>query len=121
MINELHILASNHRVAINIEEDEIIQGWMNKPKGLLQILWEQGWILPSENLNKYVNKNWLDAHGKVLPEFENDANKFILTNLLSSCSNFKDKKSAIQKIAEDLYQHHQCDIELLAGEGLRLV
>ena len=39
-VDELHALASNHGVAIEIEEDEIIQGWMNKPKGLLQILWE---------------------------------------------------------------------------------
>jgi len=81
MINELHILASNHGVAIETEEDEIIQGWMNKPKGLLQILWEQGWINPNENINDYVKdkrKSWLDLRGKVLEQFENDAKKLFL-------------------------------------------
>jgi len=38
-IKELHALASQHGVAINVQEDEVIQGWMDKPKGLLPILW----------------------------------------------------------------------------------
>jgi len=95
MINELHILASNHGVAIETEEDEIIQGWMNKPKELLQILWEQGWINPNENIKNCVKdkrKIWLDPQGKVLQEFENNAKNFILTNLLSKCPDFKFKE-----------------------------
>jgi len=129
-INALNVLASNHGVAIDIEEDEIIQGWMNKPKGLLQILWEQGWINPNENMNNYVIEKgqiWLDLHGKVLPESENDAKKSVLTNLLSKCPDFKFEKSAMQKLAGDLSLCHQRKIELLvmpkyhcelAGEGI---
>jgi len=72
----------------------------------------------------------LDPRGKVLPEFENDAKKFVLTNLLSKCLDFKFEKSAMQKLAEDLSQHHQQKIELLimpkyhcelAGEGIEYV
>jgi len=103
---------------------------MNKPKGLLQILWERGWIDPNENINNYLKdkrKIWLDPRGKVLQEFENDAKKFVLTDLLSECPDFKFEKSAMQKLADDLSLRHQRKIELLvtpkyhcelAGEGI---
>jgi len=26
------------------KEDEVIPGWLGKPKGLLQKIWEHGWI-----------------------------------------------------------------------------
>jgi len=37
---ELQTIAATHGISTQIEEDVIIQGRMNKPKGLLQILWE---------------------------------------------------------------------------------
>jgi len=54
-------------------EGEIVPGWVNKPKGLLQILWECSWIDRNESLQKYMKDNkqsWLDSYGKVLPEFD---------------------------------------------------
>ena len=124
------MLASSHGIVMEIEEDEVIQGWLGKPKGLLQILWECGWIDPLENLQKYVKdkkQNWLDAHGNVLPEYKRDATKFVLTDLLANCPDFKYEKSAMQKLAEDLSSLHDCKIDLLitpkyhcelAGEGI---
>jgi hypothetical protein len=41
---------------IEVEEDEIVGGWFGldgKPKGLLQVLWERGWIDP-ENAGNQV-------------------------------------------------------------------
>jgi len=114
--------ASSHGVAIEIIEDEIKQRWLNKPKGLLQILWKQGWIDPSENLNNYL-QNFVRWHGKVIPEFQNDE------KILSACPDFKYKKLSMQKLSEDLSQHHH-DFELLimpkyhcklAREGIKYV
>ncbi len=129
-MEDLHLLAGNHGIATTIEEDEVIPGWLGKSKGLLQILWERGWIVPSANINDYVKykrKHWLDQNGNILPQFESDAKKFLLTDLLSECPDFKYEKSAMQKLAEDLSQRHQRNIELLispkyhcelAGEGI---
>jgi len=62
-----------------------------------------------------------------LPEFESDAKKFVLTDLLGACPDFKYEKSAMQKLAEDLSVLHSRKVELLitpkyhcelAGEGI---
>jgi len=55
-IEELHVIANSNGISIESEDDEIVPGWLNKPKGLLQILWEHGWIDPSENLQNYVKE-----------------------------------------------------------------
>ena len=36
--------AREHGVAVIISEDEAIEGWDRKPKGMLQVLWERGFI-----------------------------------------------------------------------------
>jgi len=85
------------------------EGWLHKSKGLFQVLWEHGWIDPTENLQNYVKDKkpkWLDQKGNVLPEFEWDAKKFVLTDLLGACPDFKYEKSAMQKLAEDLSVFH---------------
>jgi len=129
-LEELKILANNNNIAVEVEEDEVDLGWMHKSKGLLQVLWERGWIDPNENINNYVKdkkQKWLDPNGNVLPEFTSEAKKFVLTNLLAECLDFKYEKSAMQKLAEDLSRRHQRKIDLLitpkyhcelAGEGI---
>jgi len=79
--------------------------------------------------NYVVDKKqkWLDPAGNILPKFELDAKKFVLTNLLANCPDFKYEKSAMQKLAEDLSSLHDRKIDLLitpkyhcklAGEGI---
>ncbi len=71
----------------------------------------------------------LFAHGKgnVLPEFEADYKKYSLTYLLGQCPDFKNEKSALEKLAEDLSSRHGVKIKVLltpkyhcelAGEGI---
>jgi len=77
-LDKLKILASRHGISSKVEEDEILQGWISKPKGLLQVLWECGWINPSKKLQNYVvdkKQKSLDPAGNILPEFESDAKK----------------------------------------------
>jgi len=126
--DENHIVRS--MISYEVDEDEILEGWIGKPKGLLQVLWERGWIDPSEKMQNYVvdkKQKWLDPAGNILPEFESDAKKFVLTDLLSNCPDFKYEKSAMQKLAEDLSSLHDRKIDLLitpkyhcklAGEGI---
>jgi len=53
-LEELKILANNNNIAVKVKEDKVNLGWLHKSKGLLQVLWEHGWINPSENINNYV-------------------------------------------------------------------
>jgi len=129
-LEDLLVLARNHQVSVQVEEDEVEEGWLHKSKGIFQVLWERGWIDPTENLQNYIKDKkpkWLDQKGNVLPEFESDAKKFVLTDLLGACPDFKYEKSAMQKLAEDLSVLHSRKVELLitpkyhcelAGEGI---
>jgi hypothetical protein len=72
-VDEVHKLASDHNVPIEVVKQKIEPGWVDKPKGLLQVLWERGWIDES-NLSKYSKEGkaaWFDQKTKeVKPEFE---------------------------------------------------
>ncbi len=47
-----------------VEEDlpKIKTGWVGKPKGIYQLLWERGFLDPN-NLNKYTINGWKDQFG----------------------------------------------------------
>ena len=40
---------------MNVNEDRVKEGWVNKPKGALQVLFECGWIDPN-NIHLYTEK-----------------------------------------------------------------
>jgi len=45
---------------------EIDKGWVGKPKGMLQILWEQG-LIDERKLASYTNDGRKDADGALVP------------------------------------------------------
>ena len=63
-----------------------IEGWVGKPKGLLQVLWERGWI----------DEGQLQEYKKEHPEQHN----FSLVTLMESCLDFAREISRLQRIAE---------------------
>ena len=42
--DELEQLASKYKIELTTEIDVVEDGWLGKPKGLLQVLWERGWV-----------------------------------------------------------------------------
>ena len=73
---------------------------MNAPKGLLQILWERGFI-DETNVKQYSEKekkSQKDADGNVLPEYQ----KYILSNLMRECTDFKEEKTSMEKLMDKL-------------------
>ena len=50
--DELHQLALENEIELTFTEPVIIPGWLGKPKGLLHVLWERGWINEDE-ISKY--------------------------------------------------------------------
>jgi len=127
---EIQRLAIENGIELEEEIDETTQGWLNQPKGLLQVLWERGWINPDVPLSDYIKdkrESWLDDKGQLLPAFKDDFQKFSLTYLLSECPDFKHEKSALEQLATDLSSLGELRIEILlspkyhcelAGEGI---
>ena len=65
--DELERIAALKNIELTYEYNIKKEGWMGKPKGLLQILWERGFI-DEQNLNLYTlkgRKNQLDEDGKL--------------------------------------------------------
>ena len=51
----LQTICQNMGIATSVERNKIIQGWVDKPKGSLQILYERGWIHP-DRIGLYTEK-----------------------------------------------------------------
>ena len=51
---ELQRIATARDINLKVKERKIIDGWIGKPKGLLQVLWETGWINLDVPLKTYV-------------------------------------------------------------------
>jgi len=80
---------------IPIEEEEPIidEGWEGKPKSLLQVAWEQGFIDPSiKNIKSiYTINGWKNAMGILQP-------KISLKCLLANCINFEEEETMLQML-----------------------
>jgi hypothetical protein len=37
-------LCGQQNILVTVEEYQVKEGWLGKPKGMLQILWDRGWI-----------------------------------------------------------------------------
>ncbi len=45
---EVHQIARDNGLELTYQHPEIREGWVGKPKGLLQVLWERGWVNEGE-------------------------------------------------------------------------
>ena len=62
------------------EEDAIAEGWMGKPKGMMQVLWEHGYI-DETHLKQYTVNGKKDAYGVI------DLSTS-LKNIVANCTDF---------------------------------
>jgi hypothetical protein len=65
----------------------LVPGWEGKGKGLLQILWEQGWL--NESLIRQYKLRMEDDAGVLIPEFS-------LAHMMESCTDFQNKMSQLE-------------------------
>jgi hypothetical protein len=75
---------------IPLEKTPVDEGWEGKPKGLLQILWERGWIDETQ-VDRYRLET-RDEDGKIVEEFS-------LRAMMESCLDFAVEETQLQKIA----------------------
>ena len=127
---ELDDLAKRNGIALTYKNTMVEEGWLGKPKGLLQVLWERGWI-DETKINDYSLRgkaSQMDEEGNILPQHR----RFVLRSLMADCTDFREEKSAMEVLLQDLStkSHNNQKIELLvspkyhcklAGEGIEYV
>ena len=89
-----------------------VKGWVGKPKGMRQILWERGWI-DENNIEKY-KKIVVDEDGEIDDEFS-------LSLLMKTCYDFQNEITEIECMAQKLGVRVMCTTKYhaeIAGEGV---
>ncbi len=120
-------LAKEYNVELT-SEVELVEGEsINRPKGLVQVLWERGWVDVTK-IHEYTLKgkaSQMDEDQNILPGCWH----FVLGHLMTQCAHFKEEKSAMEVLLEDLSKKslNNKKVELLvspkyhcelAGEGV---
>jgi hypothetical protein len=96
-LTELQELARANNIdhkTIRIREKK---GWQGQPKGLLQVLWERGWIDESQ-IEKYTMDLSKDDDGEVLE----GAEIWSLKWMMASCLDFAEELTALQHVGNEL-------------------
>jgi hypothetical protein len=97
-------------------EEKIREGWVGKPKGSLQILYERGWVDP-DKWKKYTDKGRLDEMGILMEQTS-------LNLLMQKQSDFATELTLLQfygsKMGAIVDRTPKCHPEL-AGEGIEYI
>ncbi len=77
---------------MTVKEYQVKEGWLGKPKGMLQILWERGWIDSTQvvigrGVIQKMEKKDFDEDGKLKDENQ----QYVLSYLLSRRKDFKEE------------------------------
>ena len=124
-MDELRQQARRFDVPLTIEEEVIQPGWVGQNKGLLQVLWERGWI-DGRNIRKYK----LEASARDKNDdgtIKQEAKPYLLRDLMATCADFQEEISAMQYLFEQLSSRGTNKISLvdtpkyhpeMAGEGI---
>jgi hypothetical protein len=118
---ELQQLRALNDAPIFVETNGIIEGWEGKAKGMLQILFERGFLDPSKIANRDPSKitehavdGRNDAFGNLLPETT-------LRHHMAQLSDFQDEETLMQHHGKSLgvkvNQMTKC-LPKVAGEGV---
>jgi hypothetical protein len=101
-------VATNNGIPLEVEEPLLEHGWVNKPKGLLQVLWERGFIDPAKaDLLDYVVNDKPGCKG--------------LRTMVAELRDFENEETRLQYVGQKLglmidrspKYHPEC-----AGEGI---
>ncbi len=71
----------------------LVTRWEGKGKGMLQILWERGWI--DESMVKEYKVHAEDDVGMIIPEYS-------LTLLMENCTDFKSEMSQLEIVCHSI-------------------
>jgi hypothetical protein len=101
---------------ISYNRDKILEGWIGKPKGSFQILYERGWI-DAGNIRQYTEKGRVNDMGVLI-------NETSINYLMQKQTDFVHELTLLQYYAEKLGctldRSPKCHPEL-AGDGIEYI
>ena len=118
-VKELQTMAQNHNIPIRFEQRKMKEGWMGKAKGMIQILYERGFIdtatqTKEQAFSFYQVQGKKDANGN---RILHTSLKHLITNL----PDFKNESTLLQYCATQLLTRIECSPKYhpeIAGEGI---
>ena len=130
-VNELRGFAAQHGIALEYKKFHMVEGWQGKAKGLLQVLWERGWIDPTkcsklDRSGKAFNISFYTLKGRtenadIITEEPAATEPSSLRHLMGQCTDFQQEETALQHLGSQLGSKviltpkFHCEI---AGEGI---
>ncbi len=109
-LKEIQEMAAARNIPLSIVEDDVVEGWVGKPKGIKQVLWERGLLNPEVTYVSKLKKNDPNHEGRV--EY---------SSVLAECTDFLDEKTCLMFLGErldvEVDRSTKCHPEL-AGEGI---
>ncbi|KAI2505382.1 hypothetical protein MHU86_9088 [Fragilaria crotonensis] len=102
---ELQEHARNKGIETKVLRIREKKGWEGRPKGLLQVLWERGWIDEAQH-DKYTMDVATDGDGEALE----GAQDWSLKYLMASCLDFGEEMTALQHVGSQLDAKVSCRI-----------
>ena len=95
-LGQLTKLAGRYSLSTIFEDSQKIPGWLGKPKGMLQVLWERGLINPNIPLQKYKIRGHKDATtGKIVEGTS-------LRELMQKQLDFQTERTYLQSLGRDI-------------------
>ena len=91
-IKELQSIAATNGISTHIEMDNVQEGWVGRPKGMQQILWERGLLDPTV---MYIAKIKADDDAET-------ENKIQYSDVLADCPDFANELTSLQHLANEL-------------------
>jgi hypothetical protein len=78
--------------------------WYGKPKGMVQVLWERGFIDETQ-LDKYrktVPNSWKNEDGSIKDNKKEDVTKFVLSEMLAKCEDFATEITHLEHLVSQI-------------------
>ena len=90
-MKEVQEMAASRNIPLTIIKNDVVEGWVGKPKGRKQVLWEQGLLDPTVTYISKIKKNDPNHDGKV--EY---------SAVLADCADFLDEKTSLMYLGDRL-------------------
>ena len=133
-MKELKELAARNNVATSTVTNNVRRGWYNTPKGVLQILWERGYIdsklVKTARSSRYYILSKKDDYDNVTGKLKDDCKKYSLNHVLSTCKDFMNEKADLESLCDEIITTNNTKKSILyipkfhcelAGEGIEYI
>jgi hypothetical protein len=104
---ELLETANRLQIPTTVSECKMVEGWAGKSKGLLQVLWETGWI-DEFQLAKYIKNGKRGRDFNEDNSLKEEVKPFVLRYLMETRSDFASEESDLQHLGRELSSNDCC-------------